>query len=277
MNSLQISRQLKFLLDARNWEGSSASGAEVVFATGSVLIAEGLQTEAGAWQRFPAAIIEPAETVSDPEEPTLIVGTFDVTLLVVVPGDAQVENAMIGANRSATTSFGQLSSRGRGLLEVETELKAVLAQVNEIFGIQVIAFSTGETGSEEITDLGFVTFRTYSFSAQFHDELFYHPTLDFAAVDAVAAGDADLTWTLAPTRFDTRRVRIRRAAGAVPPATIADGVEIVLPTDLPTSFTDSPGAGAFSYSSFMAYDETNSPASEDQRFSGPDSDSVTVT
>ena len=48
------------------------------------------------------------------------------------------------------------------------------------------------------------------------DEPYYHPPIRLLAVDA-GGGDVTLTWQDPPTRFDSRALIIRRAAGAVPP------------------------------------------------------------
>ena len=76
-----------------------------------------------------------------------------------------------------------------------------------------------------------------------------------------------LTWANPPSRYDLRRVRLRRAAGSTPPASISAGSEVTLAADLSTSVVDAVAAGTYSYTLFGCYDETNSPPSADQRFS----------
>lgn len=159
MTTLSAAEQLKSILELRTWDG--VSGTETVFATGSVLVAEGPHAEFGGSMRCPAAIIEVGSSVSDPEEPRLIVQTFDVTVLVGIPGDAMTENSILGANITSDTG-----TAGKGLLHVEVEVKAALNELNQADGIQVIAYSTGDAAAAQIDELGFVAFRTYSIDAQ---------------------------------------------------------------------------------------------------------------
>jgi hypothetical protein len=71
-------------------------------------------------------------------------------------------------------------------------------------------------------------------------------------------------------------VEIVRKAGATAPTTPTDGTSVnKSATD--TSHTDSPGAGQFSYSAFVWYDEGKEPAADEDTYSDPDSSTVTVT
>lgn len=149
---------MKTELLARRWDGLSSS--EVVFATGSVLVTEAPVELVLASVRTPAALIRIGPSVSDPEEPTLIVQTFGVVTAVAVPGDAFGQNAMMGANQQAN------SSRGRGLLEVEEEVKATLAYLDQDQSMQVVSYSSGDDGAVYIEEIGYVAYREYKIDAQ---------------------------------------------------------------------------------------------------------------
>ncbi len=82
----------------------------------------------------------------------------------------------------------------------------------------------------------------------------------------VAGGTVNLSWALPATRFDTRRVMLRRESGAViGDFTPTTGTEVTLSGDLATSEADVPGAGTFTYALFFVYDEFGT--STDERFS----------
>lgn len=102
------------------------------------------------------------------------------------------------------------------------------------------------------------------------------PTPTPTATVAPTAG-VKLTWTPAPDRYDFRRYVCRRASGSTAPtsATGGTGVTITNETVRTTSYlTDNPGNGTWSYSLFVAYDETGSGS--DERYSELGSITVTI-
>jgi hypothetical protein len=72
----------------------------------------------------------------------------------------------------------------------------------------------------------------------------------------LGGGQVRLTWALPPNRYDLRQVVLRRKAGATAPVDQNDGTGIALPSLLPTTFTDTPGAGTWTYALFAGYNET---------------------
>ena len=267
MNPLQTVKQIRFLARARQW-GSSGNN---VF--GSVHVTHGAAKEATEEFRVPLWFISPGNEVADTQLPDLVLFNMRFRLVCAVVGDLLGENAIIGANIADLDK-----SEGKGTLVVEPELKAVIKQNQNQSGIKIVSF---KVGGERVTvddELGYVVAREYDAQARCTDDLYYHPPIRFTAVDAVAGGDADLTWADPPTRFDSRGVRIRRAAGATPPATPTAGVLVADVALGVETFTDSPGAGQFSYAMFGRYTDTG--AAVDEKFSDQEvgtTRTVTVT
>lgn len=270
INTWQVLRQIKFLLQQRAWTGSAVR----VFGQQSVIVTVAPDEQAVARLVPPIVMLRPLDASVDPqhgEEPDLIHQTVGVRLVVVVPGDALGENALIGANR-----VGQTDSRGRGLLEVEEELFAAIELLNGIDGVKIQNRATGAALAtiEEGTG-NYICYRDYQFLAVVTADRFYHPASRLAA-STPGGGAVSLTWLLPPARYDRFRVILRRAAGSTPPSSPTGGTGVVLSGDLAISVVDTPGAGTFSYALFGSYDETNSPASVEQRYSAAVTKTVTA-
>jgi len=276
VNTWQILQQIRFKLLSRRWEGDPIGS--LVFQQSSVIVSVGGEEAAMATLITPTCVIQPLGASSDPahdEEPDLIMQNINVRLTVTVPGDPIGEYSLIGGGRQ-----GQSDSRGRGLLEVEEEILAAIAELNTIDGIVIYNRAKSEAQAELDDNDRYTALRAYSFEALTTASRFYHPVITFVAADAAAAGDADLTWIPSPARFDSRGVRILRVAGAVPTLDPADGGAVVVldGSAFPApagAVTNSPGAGQFSYTAWVTYDEWDSGTTE--RFSDPKSSTVTVT
>lgn len=274
MNVWQIVRQLKYLLLQRQWEGSGSD----VFQDNSVVITVAPDEQALAVLIPPIALIRPLGAQSDPmhdEEPDLILQSMAVRLSVTVPGDALGQSALIGGGRQSQTD-----SRGRGLLEIEEELYASIGSLNTINGVVIYSRAKSEAEAELDEDNRYSCIRSYLFDALATADRFYHPVMGFVAADAAASGDCDLTWTVAPTRFDSRGIRILRIAGATPVTSPTDGSATVVLSGAafpgsPGTHTDSPGTGQFSYTIWVTYDEYDSGTTE--RYSSYMTSTVTVT
>ena len=98
----------------------------------------------------------------------------------------------------------------------------------------------------------------------------------------LGAGSARITWTDPPLRFDRvgagADVQVRRAAGAVPPATAADGLLVANVALGVQTRDDASGVGQFSYSVFGRYDEWQDGVADVTSDAGPTSGTtVTVT
>lgn len=265
MNPWQISRQLKHLLLARKWPGV---GGETVL--GAVRVTQALSENALKELRLPCALIRIGDSSADDENPGLLAQNFDITVVAAVAGDEVGERALIGANRPDA----ELSSKGRGLLEIEEQVLETVRQLLNINGIRVAERHRSDPAVAIVGDIGYTLSRDYRLEAICTDQKFYHPATLFAGSD-LGGGNVSLTWTLPPDRYDRNDVILRRAAGAVPPATETSGTGVTLSGPLATSVTDAPGAGVFSYSIFGGYDEFGQGSSK--QFSGPTSLTITVT
>lgn len=256
MNPWQVARQIKATLIARTWEGSG----QVVFPTGSVHVTNGYQETAAANFRFPIALIGVGPGSNDDQQPGHEKRAVTIIIAVRNMGDMIGENSVIGANRQGTNR-----SEGRGILEVEEEVKAACRQMQDALGIR-LSFKTVSTDTPAADpNGGMTTWMGIEFEADCMDARYYHPPLDLVATGGV--GSVTLAWALPPLRYDLRRVRLRRAAGSTPPASITDGSEVTLAADLSVSKVDTVAGGTYSYTIFACYDEVNSPPSADSRFS----------
>ncbi len=240
---------------------------------GRVLVSAGVAQTGLGQLIFPFAAVVPQDSAVDDDEPSLWTTVFEITIMQRVAADPWGETVLLGGARGAS---GQGSSSGRGLIELEEELKRTIKFLNATNGVKIRSIARSAVGAVQSEDLGYVASRAYRFEALTTDERDYPAPTRFTAVDAAGAGDADLAWTLPPSRYDRNALVLRRAAGAVPPAspTAATGITV---SALATSLTDSPGAGQFSYSLFMGYDELNDPVSSSDRFSPAATATVTVT
>lgn len=282
MNEWQAMRQIEYLLRQRKWPG----GATPVFAPGSVLSTVAPEEGAIRTMISPIVLLKPMEGQVDPDKKTqldLEQQGVELMLVTVNPGDVIGHKALLGGNRpSPGATFGQTSSKGRGLLEVQTELKAAVRELNNVNGVRAQYSSQSHIGATIEPKSLYIAWRTYRFTLWCMDDLFYHPCRNFAAT-ALGGGQVSMTWKIPPTRWDSFRVVLRRAAGAVAPASITAGTGIALAGNLSTSKTDTPGAGTFSYALFFTYDETNQfnpsggVASQDQRVSEAATKTLVVT
>ena len=266
MNTWQVCNQLKYLLLAESWpEGKT----EPVF--GQVKVSAG-PTETGLAQlRFPFVILTPSDAAADAEEPKLLAQNLDARLVVRNAGDPWGEDALMGGARANGTG----SSDGRGLLEIEELLFDAIGNLQVLSGVKLKVIYKSSPEPVQDSTHGYVVVRDYRFELWVTQDRSYAPASRFTAVDATG-GDASLAWRVPPSRYDLRQVFVRRAAGATPPPTVTSGTAVVLPSLLPSLVTDSPGAGTFSYSVFVGYDDLNQGASD--RFSAPVSvASVVVT
>jgi hypothetical protein len=280
MNEWQALRQIEYLIRLHKWTG----GSTVVFAPGSVLTTVAPEESSIRTMISPLVLLKPVAGQSDPEKHSqmdLLNQGLEVLLVTLTPGDAIGHKALMGGNRPGAaigTAYGQQSSKNRGLLEVQTELKAAIEGLNNVSGLRIVLNSQSNVGASVDEKRLYVAWRTFRYDLWCADDLFYHPCRNLAAT-APGAGQVSLSWKLPPTRYDSFRAVLRRAAGATAPVSITDGTGVALSGNLATSVTDTPGAGTWSYALFFTYDETHGfnqgggTPSEDQRVS----DAVTRT
>lgn len=268
MNTWQLARQLKSLLEAATWPDGAG---ESVF--GHVAVTQELPEELLGKVVLPAITIGIGGELPDPSRPSLVLQSFDVQLQVALPGDATGQRALIGGPRGNA----QGSSSGRGLLEVQEELKQAVRKLTAANGVRVRLRAT--SGAAALRDglAGYAVRRGYTLEAWVSDDRDYPAPVNLVASD-LTGGDVSLTWDLPPSRFDRLEVVLRRASGSTPPASATAGTGVTLASALATSVVDSPGAGTYSYSLFAGYDETSSSPTTTDRWSDPVSRSgVAVT
>lgn len=266
MNIWQIAKQIKYALIARKWEGNASN--QVVFGTGSVHITNGYQERAAENFRYPIALIGVGPGSNDPQIPGNEKRTVRVLIATRILGDMIGENSVVGANRQGTNR-----SEGRGILEVEEEVKATIKQMQKALGI-IISYRAVASDIPTVDEQsGMTTWMGLEFEADCVTDRSYKAPTDLVATGGV--GSVTLTWAVPATRFDLRRVRLIRKAGSTQPASISDGTEVALASDLATSKVDTVAGGVYSYTLFACYDETNSrdrglTPSADERFSSVD-------
>tara|TARA_R110000824_G_scaffold89186_2_gene218909 strand:+ start:53 stop:862 length:810 start_codon:yes stop_codon:yes gene_type:complete len=269
MNTYQVCRQVKYLIESRKWDDNESN--ESVFGAGVVSVAP--QAEAMDKFRYPLAMVLPGSASVDAEEMDLLEQQITVRVICMVEADGYGESPLIGAHRISTGS-----SDGRGILEIEPELFAAIARSSGADGIEIRLWSSSEVQAELIEDLGYVIARDYTFGCLTTTTKTYPSPFRFKVVDSASAGQADLTWTNPAIRYDSFHVVARYSAGATAPATIASGTGITLSSDFPTSVSVTGlAAGTYSFSVFVTYDEMSEPPDSDDFSSPAASYSVAIT
>jgi hypothetical protein len=286
MNIYQITQQLKYLISKRTWDDQAGTGTNIVFNENSIVVTVGPSNAAFATMIPPICLIRPGSANSDPvadEEPELLMQSFEILLGVVVPGDAVGENALLGANRQANDS-----SKGRGLLEVEEQLLQSISLLNAVNGIEMYNRTKSEATANLDDSNRYTVFREYGFEALCAVSRYYAPCTRVTSVDAAGGGDADISYFIAPERFDgTGSPRILRVSGATATTDPDDAGATVVQagagtqplSPMPFVVTDSPGAGEFSYSVWAIYDDSGNEGSIPAfwRYSPVATTTVTVT
>ncbi len=268
MNDFQIEKQVKYALCARHWEGNGSY--EVVFGAESVFVSVADLDKALGYVRTPFAMIRPGEAIMDPdrdEAQDLIRFSFAIRIVVANSGGAFGEEALLGANRKGATTTGQGSSWGRGLAEVEEEVRAAIRLLQPQNGIRIQFRGKSGIGATQQGEMTHVVFRDLIFDAMGTADRDYETATNFRATGG--AGSVSLAWTNPPDRYDLYKIVVRRAAGSTPPASVGAGTGVTLTNDtitatvlqanLDTSKSDSVAAGTYSYSFFAQYDESHNP------------------
>lgn len=271
MNTWQLCNEIKRVLNSQIWTGTTASQ---VFGSSSAIVTVGPDIEVGTAFRLPTALIRPLDAAVDPEnnqQPDLLRQRIGLRLLNSVAGDPLGEAVLIGGFWVS----GDTETDGRGLLEIEEEVFNAIKLLSEDSGIKIQLMASGAAGAQLIEELGVVAFRDYEFEAWVEQARHYPPATEFLAVATTAS--VSLTWVNPFTsRYDFRRMMLRRVAGSAPPGA-ATGTELTLASDTATSFTDTTsGSGVFSYAIFAVYDDRQDPPATDREFSESDAFTVTV-
>lgn len=249
MNRFQAAAQVRYLLRNCVW-----TDAGLLFAAPSVVVTNGIDSKMVGDLRYPVAFVRPGAATADPtmagERPDLVQIEFSVTLGAMNAGDQFGEVPLLGANRVS-------GSTGRGLLEIEEVMYAALFQNGPASGLPIIFRGASYTIPRLVDGLGYLVFGDYTFSFKGTLARTYEKPSGFARTGSGAT--AVLSWNATP-RWDFYGFVLRRASGATPPATIADGTGVTLSSITATSKTDSPGAGTWSYSLFSQYDDADAGA-----------------
>ncbi len=270
MNTWQLCGELRSVLRALLWTGSSNQ----VFGSEAVVVTVGPEADAGGAMRFPAALIRPLDASVDPDhsqQPDLIRQRIGIRLMAAVAGDAIGEVPLLGG---FWTTVADDASQGRGLLELEEELYNAVELLSLDDGVEIQFMAAGASQAVLLEGTGYIAFRDYEFEAWVTASRDYPPAREFLVVSA-GSGFVDLSWKNPnTTRYDFRRMRLRRLAGSTPP-TSSNGTALTLSSDTAETHLDAPGTGTFSYSIFGSYDDRQDPPATDREFSA--ADSVTAT
>jgi len=250
---------MQYLIRAQTWP----SGSDPVFQSKSVIIAPDLPEDIATQRQGPIVLISSYGGERDDEAPGIMRERIGLSLVTFVPAHDLGEAAIIGANRSSATA-----SRGRGLLEVEETIHDAVGKVVASNGVR---YQVRERSGEQLRAIGgdmLVVSRTTVVEGYVSQDRTYAAPVRFVATGG--AGQVVMTWSRPATRYDLRRLILRRASGATPPASATAGTGVTLggsPDGVSATGVTNSGlaAGTYSYSLFAAYDEYGS--STDERFS----------
>jgi hypothetical protein len=264
MNGWQLTRQIRYLLRERRWEGAPAN--EHVFRSNSVRITPiDIESFLGtANPGSPACTINLGRRTSDQQTKGYVAQEVVVTLAVQVEGDEVKENAAIGANRTA----GKGSSKGRGLAEVESELMSVLDDVTAMQGFQVQGYSAGSVEEAQVSSTLAFVYCEHTFMFMCTSQLTWLGPTSLNGSGATG-GSISLAWTPAPLSWASipgvGGQIIKYAAGSTPPATPIDGLPGPTVSGIAGSAVISPlASGDYAISIFTMYKESGAAVASDR-------------
>lgn len=252
-------------MKARTWEGTGVNpvwGPDV----GVVGVIEDRKVLQA--RRCPLAIVRPDTAEVDPDhndQPDLIRRTFTVRIYASVAGDAIGENVYLGANpvevdtgRAAEDVYDHHG--GRGLGEYEDELAATLETLGAHSGINLRMRRLGGTGVTDVKSDGYVAYTEHTFTLDLGRAREYTPGRSLTGVKSGA--NSVLAWKNPSSRFDWRRMILRRGTNSADPAptTITGGNSVpITGGDFGVAATEIPGSGTWNYALFSVYDDLNDP------------------
>lgn len=265
MNTWQITKQLKYLLEADTWPDSPN---EKVLSC--CIVTAGMTSEMWSDIRRPFAMLQVGNASSDRENPDLMSQSLTLVLVASVYGDHHGETALTGGPRGG----GQGSSKGRGLLEIEEEALETVRRVTGANGVNIIVRKDSAAQAVMLESMEYVVYRTYSLDCLVSRARYYHPPRN------LAKSGSTVSWALPPDRFDRYKIVLNRKSGSTAPSSATDGTatSVTLATDLATSVTDAT-TGTWTYAVWAAYDETHTgtPASAQRYSSATVGTTLTVT
>lgn len=269
MNRWQVVRQLRWLAWQARWQGGSGR------IVASPIITAGLSPDdlLGVVRAGPLVAFSAGEDTMDEASSGLGVATIPMTIAVAASNDKMNMAALVGTHggRDQSSTYGQTTSQGRGLLEVESVLLSYLGQGAADIGLGIQVRAVGAPASGKV-DGQSLAVREYRLSCRCTTDPYYHPP------QRVAVAGGTMSWALPPARFDRFRIVVRSASGTTPPATPTSGSAVTLASDLATSVAVSSGNA---YAVFAAYDETRDVVightlSEEQRYSAQERGTTAV-
>lgn len=256
MNAWQIAKQLRYKFQSQVWPETSG---QLIWG-GRVICTNSMPIEEYANLGAPAILIAVNDDEADEQSPGYVRQTFTVTYWCSVPGDLRGQNALLGANRTG----GAVSSSGRGILEYAEEVSRTLRQIQETLGVKIIAKRKSDVGTGIMSGLGYVAMRQTIFEAKCTDQRYYHPVLRLTNHPGDWGG-LKLDWSDPPDRFDgaARYIRIRRATGSTPPASVTDGTQVAdvlrgVGTVVDAAVFGVPGT--YTYAAFAGYSDSGAAA-----------------
>ena len=269
MTGAQIIRQFQYVLDARNWTGTSNNvfGSVDISARPINALLPNLQA--------PFAVVRPfMSSDGDPqykEQPELMRGRVEVAIGVVGGGDFSGEKALIGGNRVTN------DSQGRGILELEKELYATIGRMGPDLGLTISAMTATVGPSGQDQAMNYVATREHGFEIWYTTTEFYHPATYFRATGG--AGQVILQWEASPDRYDWEAYRIEYASGGTAPATTGSGTVVTVTGGRLQENRTVTGlsAGTYSFSLWVAYNDIRGSGNQDNYSARVTRTSITVT
>ena len=259
MNTWQVMKQVSFTLDARRW-GSSLLR---LFHQNSIQITAGddVARKLGLVS-FPMALIVPRSSQADPRfdaEPGLERQEFEV-IVGQMAFDTAGDKVLMRANPPDALN----GSAGRGLMELRGEVSDTLKYLGRDNGMDIQSRGMGAAQVVRRDDQ-YIAAVSLRFAAWVTTVKAYPPVEIFRVTDD-GGGDALIEWKNPGDRFDRLKLTLRRASGSTPPATPTAGDAVTVPA-FPESLVDSVGAGTFSYSMFVWYDDENAVPVDEKKVS----------
>jgi hypothetical protein len=261
VNGYQTAKLIQGALQARKWKGES--GNELVFKRVRITPVD-IETMLGVGAPgSPVCKINLGKRQSDQQQKGFVAQEIVVTLAVQVEGDELAENAMVGANRTA----GSGSSKGRGILEVEAEMFAVLGDMNAMAGMQVQGYASGSVEVARVSMASSFVYCSYTFLFYCTTQLTYLGPTSLVASGSTG-GTISLTWKPAPLIWSSISASggqiIKYASGSTPPPTHDSGTDGPAVTGTATS-ASIPGlsSGTYAVSIFTAYKESGASSGAD--------------
>lgn len=241
MDSIQIARQLQYLITLEKWEGGDDLYVEKPITHYPDLdVVPNFQ--------LPSCLVNILEGEPEPEDPAGGKRNFQIVPYFKNHVDRFGEASIIGNGRVSGTSSG------RGILEPDQQIIDLLSNLGRADGFgQYVNYK----GVRRVEPLGQVALTAYLVEAwcsgqEFHNASF--PTLSASGFDVT------LNWWRPPPRFDLNEVKITKKLGSAP-SSRTDGDQISVTTTAETYSDTVSGVGTWYYSWWCGYDPGNTGSS----------------